>query len=338
MLQVEKNIYTQYELLLGVLCGEIDEKHPEFQRWINQDIENRNLYQMLKGKKQVQINDLQFNKTQVFDNISYILGLNIQNKKPLYRSIWFNYVASLILVAILGITGYYSYRTIQDRTTDDSILSEDVVFHTIYVPIGGMYELLLSDSTKVFLNSDTKLVFPNYFSGETRQVELTGEAFFEVKKDAMPFVVKTSEMQITVTGTSFNVNAYADNTLINTTLVKGSVYVNVPEKPETYILRSGDNFSLSKQTDEISIQKVDTERITSWMRGELIFRNQPLEEIFATLKKWYDFEIEYNNPAIKTMRFTGSVEKQRPLYYFLNQIQIVTEIKYSNEGVKIILY
>jgi ferric-dicitrate binding protein FerR (iron transport regulator) len=169
-------------------------------------------------------------------------------------------------------------------------------------------------------------------------VELTGEAYFEVKKGDTPFIVKTPEAQITVTGTSFNVNAYQDSKMFQTTLVEGSVQINMSDKPDTYTLRPGNNFTLSKNSDEISIQKVNTDRYTSWMRGELIFRNQPLDDIFTSLKRWYDFEIEYNSPAIRTMRFSGSVEKKRPLDYFLNQIQTVTEIRYKAEGEKIILY
>ena len=340
MLQVEKNDYTQFKLLLGVLCGEIDEKYPEFQRWLNQDIENRKLYIILKGKKQGRLKNSQFDKNQAFENVRYILGLNSQPKKPFYRSVLFNYVASLIFVAILSITGYYAFRIYVNKHTNDFFVSEDknVVFQTIYVPKGMMFEMLLSDSSKVFLNSDSKLIFPTYFNGKSRQVELLGEAFFDVKKDNTPFIIKTDEMQITVTGTSFNVNAYQDNTVFRTTLVEGSVQITVPNKPGTYTLTSGNNFSLSKNTDEISIKKVNTERYTAWMRGEFVFNNQPLDEIFTTLKRWYDFEIEYEKPAIKTMRFTGSIEKKRPLMYFLNQIQIVTEIKYKNEGEKIILF
>lgn len=220
---------------------------------------------------------------------------------------------------------------------NDSVKKE-VELQTIYVPKGGEYELLLADGSKVYLNSETKLVFPNQFEGETRHVELTGEAYFEVKKDQKPFIVKTADMQIEVLGTSFNVNAYQNNVSVNTTLVEGSVQVHIPDNPQTFLLKPDNNFSINKSSNEISVKKVDTNIYTAWMKGEFVFRNQTLCDIFTQLVRWYDFEIEYENAAIQTMRFTGSTEKTRPLNYLLNQIQSVTDIKYRNEGNKIILY
>jgi len=210
--------------------------------------------------------------------------------------------------------------------------------HTIYVPKGGEYELLLADGSKVYLNSETQLVFPSHFEGDTRQVELTGEAYFEVKKGEKPFIVKTPDMQIKVLGTCFNVNAYQDNLSANTTLVEGSVQIDVPNKPVSYQLTPDNNFSIDKSSNEVSIQKVNTDIYTAWVKGEFVFRNQPLGDIFTQLTRWYDFEIEYERQVIPGLRFTGSAEKARSLDYLLDQIQSVTDIKYKNEGDKIILY
>lgn len=209
---------------------------------------------------------------------------------------------------------------------------------TLYVPKGGEYELILADGSKIYLNSETQLIFPSSFDGETRQVELAGEAYFEVKKDSKPFIIKTADMSIEVLGTSFNVNAYKTNPLINTTLVNGSIQIHLPDNPEAVLLTPENNFSLDKSTREISIQKVDTEIYTAWIKGEFVFRNQPLSDIFAQLTRWYDFTIAYEDPKIQEMRFTGSAEKSRSLDFLLNQIQSVTDVKYKNEGDKIILY
>ncbi|NLJ01154.1 MAG: FecR domain-containing protein, partial [Bacteroidales bacterium] len=100
---------------------------------------------------------------------------------------------------------------------------------TIYVPKSGEYELLLSDGTRVYLNSESRLTFPSYFEGETRQVELQGEAYFEVKKGGKPFVILTPELTVEVLGTSFNINAYETNPYVNTTLVEGNVRVHLAE-------------------------------------------------------------------------------------------------------------
>ena len=209
---------------------------------------------------------------------------------------------------------------------------------TIYVPKSGEYELVLSDGSKVFLNSESQLTFPSYFEGDTRYVELSGEAYFEVKKDGKPFIIQTSDLSIEVLGTSFNVNAYKTNPYVNTTLVKGSIRVHLPENQETFLLKPEHNFRLDKLSDEISVQQVNTDIYTAWVKGEFVFRNQPLTEIFTQLERWYDFRIIYESPDIRKMRFTGSAEKARPLNYLLDQIQAVTDIQYKYKKDKIILY
>lgn len=209
---------------------------------------------------------------------------------------------------------------------------------TIYVPKGGEYELLLSDGTKVYLNSETELTFSSSFEGDTREVKLSGEAYFKVKKDTKPFIIQTSDLSIEVLGTSFNINAYNTNSSINTTLVEGSIKVHLPEKPEAILLKPENNLSLDKTSHEIVIKEVDTSIYTAWVKGEFVFRNQPLKDIFSQLERWYDFTISYEDHTIENMRFTGSAEKTRSLTYLLDKIKAVTDIKYKSEGDKIILY
>ncbi len=209
---------------------------------------------------------------------------------------------------------------------------------TIYVPNSGEYELLLSDGTRVYLNSESRLTFPSYFEGETRQVELQGEAYFEVKKEGKPFVILTPELTVEVLGTSFNINAYETNPYVNTTLVEGNVRVHLAESRKVFQLKPEQNLRLVKSSDEVSVERVNTDIYTAWVKGEFMFRNQPLPEIFAQLERWYDFKIVYEKQDIKKMRFTGSALKARPLNYLLDLITSVTDIQYRDEGDKIILY
>lgn len=209
---------------------------------------------------------------------------------------------------------------------------------TIYVPKSGEYELILADGSRVFLNSESQLTFPSYFEGDTRRVELTGEAYFEVKKDTRPFIVQTPDLSVEVLGTTFNINAYHTNPYINATLVEGSIRIHRAENQESFLLNPKHNLKWDKLSDEVFIQQVNTDLYTAWVRGEFVFRKQPLTEIFAQLERWYDFKIIYEKPDIAKMRFTGSAEKVRPLDYLLNQIQAVTDIQYRLERDKIILY
>ena len=209
---------------------------------------------------------------------------------------------------------------------------------TIYVPKSGEYELVLSDGSKVFLNSESQLTFPSYFEGDTRHVKLLGEAYFEVKKDRKPFIIQTAYLTIEVLGTSFNINAYKTNPYVNATLVEGCIRIHLSENQETFLLKPEHNFRLDKLSDEISVQQVNTDVYTAWVKGEFVFRNQPLTEIFTQLERWYDFRIIYKSPDIGNMRFTGSAEKGRPLNYLLNQIQSVTDVKCIINNDEIILY
>lgn len=121
-------------------------------------------------------------------------------------------------------------------------------------------------------------------------------------------------------------------------MVEGSIQIHLPETQKTFLLKPEHNFRLDKLSDEIFVQQVNTDIYTAWVKGEFVFRNQPLTEIFAQLERWYDFRIIYENPEIGKMRFTGSAEKVRPLNFLLEQIEAVTDIHYRPEGDKIILY
>lgn len=386
-MKIEKNIIDKWKLLLKVLSEEIPENDRHFQRWLNEDTENRKLYLSLKEGRQ---NEELFDKDKVFNTISSKLSLNTGKRKPLYQKKWFKYAVSSVAVIALSII-VLNYFTFQENTTperidknifdpgskkayllsmqgekidlsesfevkkeDGTIISNNsegvisfqktapvkktIEHQTIYVPKSGEYELILSDGSKVFLNSESQLTFPSYFEGDTRNVELTGEAYFEVKKDEKPFIIQTPDLMIEVLGTSFNINAYQTNPYVNATLVEGSIRIHLSENQETFLLQPEHNFRLDKLSDEISVQQVNTDVYTSWVKGEFVFRNQPLSEIFVQLERWYDFRIVYESPDIGKMRFTGSVEKARPLNYLLDQIQAVTDIGYRPEGDKIILY
>lgn len=211
------------------------------------------------------------------------------------------------------------------------------VEQTLSVPKGGEYNLVMADGTKVYLNSETKLCFPDVFENEERRVKLEGEAFFEVAKTGTPFIVETGGMAVQVLGTTFNINTY-EGAPVRTTLVEGSVRVLLGKTGETYLLKPSDQLSFDRQSNDVSIAQVNTNLYTSWVNGEFIFRNQTLEDLFNQLSRWYNFNIEYKRPSIKSARFTGSAEKKRELDYLLNQIQQVTDIRYKKEGDTITLY
>lgn len=205
-------------------------------------------------------------------------------------------------------------------------------YHVIEVPVGGEYDLKLADGTTVYLNSASSLKFPSFFDGDSRKVELTGEAYFDVAKSSTPFIVQTNTIEIQVLGTSFNVSAYETDRKVSTTLLTGSVQLKPKFSNETYSLSPGYCLDFNKDTREMAKLKVNTEASTAWVRGEFYFENQSLEEILTKLSRWYSFSTDYQQADIKNMRFTGGAEKKRPLRYLLNQIETITNIKFIEDG------
>ena len=185
---------------------------------------------------------------------------------------------------------------------------ETIDFHTIRVPLGGEFNLQLSDNTRVHLNSGSSLRYPVRFAGDIREVFLTGEGFFEVTKDEeRPFVVKTEEVDVRVLGTSFNVNAYPDEKVVATTLVEGKVRVGYGSK--NFDLDPGMQFVYDREDKTANVRTVDMELYTSWKDGYYYFKQESLERIMDVLAKWYNLNVFFQNPELKNMEFGGRLKR-----------------------------
>lgn len=169
----------------------------------------------------------------------------------------------------------------------------------------------LPDGSKVWLNANSELRYPSDFNADTRTVELTGQGYFEVTKNAhKPFIVKADkDYSVEVLGTSFNVSAYKDESMIETTLVEGSVKLNVVSggKRMTQMLKPNEKAEYQKGADKIKVFDVNTEYDTAWKNGEIIFRNHPMDKVLKTLERHYlvVFEVKDNEilKSIITARF-----------------------------------
>lgn len=182
----------------------------------------------------------------------------------------------------------------------DSIPAE-VVYNAVTVPRGGEYKLALSDGTIVWLNSDSYIRYPVRFSGDTRQVELRGEAYFEVAKNSeKPFIVRMKEYNIRVTGTQFNARSYS-NEETATTLVQGSVQI---EKGGSVSKLSPGEQAILKD-GKIQVQKVDVESYIAWRDGDFSFAQCRLENILDELARWYDVDVFYMNQQVKDYHFSA---------------------------------
>lgn len=219
-----------------------------------------------------------------------------------------------------------SYRN-NTRTT-----AAEEVYNKIETPRGGEYSLVLSDGTVVYLNAMSELRFPVNFVGEKREVELSGEAYFEVQKDASrPFVVRTGGLQIKVLGTEFNVCAYRGKKSIKTTLVQGSVELSVLGEGQPVVLRPNQQAKFSKKGGNIEVKEVDVSSYIAWKNGMFDIRDWELEDIMDYLMRWYDINVFYQHESLKKMRFGCYINRYsdiRPVLELLEKTgKIRTELK-----------
>lgn len=182
------------------------------------------------------------------------------------------------------------------------------VSHTLVIPRGSDYSVVLSDGTKVYLNSESELKYPVLFVGSQRKVQVKGEAFFEVSHDkTRPFIVEIGEMNITVLGTEFGTRFYSEENNIYTTLVNGSVELNGSLKHT--VLSPGQQAVLNTENNEMIIKEVNTELYTSWKDGRIAFDSAPLEDIMKYLSRIYSIDIQFNNDIIKKICFSINISK-----------------------------
>jgi len=221
--------------------------------------------------------------------------------------------------------------------TEAADVSKSIKYNTLIIPRGGEFFLQLSDGTKVWLNSETTLRYPVQFIGEERKVELTGEAFFEVaRNEKVPFFVESGEQTIKVLGTEFNISSYKENSLISTTLVKGSIQVfinNKPDKRQTLV--PNEQITISKINGQISKQKVNPYQYIAWKDGRFVFDDQNLREIMKTLSKWYNVDVVFAREELKNFRFTGNLERYSDFGEVLKKIQKTNEVEFTIENKQI---
>ncbi|HZY39501.1 MAG TPA: FecR domain-containing protein [Mucilaginibacter sp.] len=167
-----------------------------------------------------------------------------------------------------------------------------VSYNTLTTPKGGQYQLILADGTKVWLNAASSLKFPTAFVGSERIVELTGEAYFEVAKNAkQPFKVKTSGQIVQDIGTRFDVNSYTDEDAVTTTLVEGSV--KIYDAQGQTLIRPGQQY-LSKMTGLPEVKTdVDIDEVTAWKSGMFQFDDADIKTIMRQISRWYNVDVEY---------------------------------------------
>lgn len=209
------------------------------------------------------------------------------------------------------------------------------VYNILKTPRGGQFRIVLPDGSAVWLNAESSLRFPVAFTGAERRVEMTGEAYFEVRSDAAkPFRVQvTPQTEVAVLGTHFNINAYTNEPGISTTLLEGAVQVTAGSGSRR--LSPGQQATVNSVGQIIVLQNADTEEATGWKNEIFYFRDADIQSVMRQLERWYDVEVEYRG-RVPSRRFQGEIQRNLKLSDVLEGLRS-TGIGFSIEGKKIIV-
>lgn len=217
------------------------------------------------------------------------------------------------------------------KNTDGSVVRMDsdtmrrIVYNELLVPVGGECFIMLEDSSKVWLNADSRLKYPNYFAGGERRVTLEGEAYFEVSKGERPFIVETKKGEIRVLGTSFGVRIYPEEAMM-TTLVSGQVMYKGTK--DSVLLKPGEQIMVSME-ENIVKRKVDVEEYVGWRNGVYVFDRRPLIDIMRDLERWYGVAVIFETTDLEELPFTGYIKRYDKIDTFLQLLENTGELTYQ---------
>ena len=303
-----------------------EEENQQLHQWMLQSPENK---KRLFAEKDIW-DTFSFHSNLKKYEVSSELGLLKKRIEPKQATISLKQIIQIaaILLVTFGLGWGSRFISFGSKQTAEVTMQE------IFVPKGQVNQVFLADGTRIWINSETKLITPSVFATNERVVKLNGEAFFEVAKDAKrPFRVEVSGQQIEVLGTSFNVRAYDNSNEIETTLETGQIQLHTCS--QTTLLKPGEQSLFNKTEKQLVISKVNPETFSSWKDGRYEFQNEDLLEVFKVVERWYDVEIAYDEMIFKGMHFSGVIKRNKDARHFLELLNLTFPISYEIKADKI---
>lgn len=312
------------------------------------ETDQQHLSELLKSNRDFK---MRFDEMLKIRAMSYVPGIEAQkqsnytkileqiNDTPTFNSsrTWFSnfrkIAAVIAFVISVSVASYYIYSDISSRA--------DTAFqYETFSPIGSQTKIILPDSTVVWLNSGSSLKYSKAYGKKNREVTLTGEGYFEVKKDkSKPFYVHTDSLDVRVLGTTFNVKAYADEANVTVSLIEGSVDVSLPTSKNkgSRLMKPNEKIVFNKQTKKIESSEVDASRSSLWTTGKLCFVDATLEQISKDLERKYDVKIQITSDKIKNELFSGSLNLNLSLKEVLSYIDVDKKFNIYQTGDSILI-
>lgn len=238
-------------------------------------------------------------------------------------------IAAIVIVALgVGWMSHYFYT--------ESVSSRQVELRTVEAIKGQIKEVFLADGTHVWLNAGSQLSFPSDFTEKNREISLHGEAYFEVtSSEKNPFLVKTGNHTVKVTGTKFNICEYPEDKMIETTLVEGKVKIISGNFFKD--LYPGEQSTFYTETAEVLIGEKDFDIYTAWREGRYEFRNESVDKVFQIMERWWDVDIDYPEDDFKYEYISGVLRKHKPIKQHFEVINELVPIDYEIDNDNIIV-
>lgn len=316
-----------WEVIETVLNGNPTADEQQYlENWLQADDNNRKTFETLKKvglKRKIDSHEI---KQKALAKIqSDIAKESFSRRLTLWR---YSAVASIAIMLSLGIAYLYlgnsSFR--------------DVAYVETMSPLGTDTKVVLSDSTIVYLGPGSSIRYPSTFKDEKREINLNGEAYFEVTKDKRPFIVKTRYIDIHVFGTKFNLKAFGEDSNLTTTLVEGSVGVYTKNNGESMVkLKPNQQAIYSITTKNILLRDVDAKLYSDWREGRSYFENETFASIVKDIERKYNVSIRIDFEEIKQEKFSGLIDKRKTVYQLLDVLGQYGNFRYTVNNDTIII-
>lgn len=293
-------------LIASYLSGEIDkEGYSRLEKWILEDTEHQRYFEETRNMWEVlhpvfSVEDISVKKAlkNVWDKVGTKERLTLR----FYR--YWSKIAAILLLPVAGAFIYF-------LATSNPILYNEIAYQEVAAPYGTKININLPDGSYVCLNSGGKIKYPVEFKAGERNVYLDGEAYFEVRSDKKnPFVVHTEMLDVKATGTAFNVEGYACDTVGAVTMVKGVIEVILDKKQESLNLKPGQRINYNTKSLDYKVEEVDTYKWCAWKDGKLIFRDEPLEDVFRKIGQIYNTDIIVRDKELAHHVYRATFQKE----------------------------
>lgn len=304
-----------------------DSEKEELLTWLKADEKNLNLFRETRKLWDTAAIALMSDE-EIRYKLNELKGKMVANKRKRLRIDQFRRISAavVLLVTIAGSSFYLGQRL------TPSTSAETIVMNQVVMGNGNRGSVTLPDGTVAYLNSGSKLIYPETFDPAFRQVKLEGEGYFEVKKDEkVPFYVETECMIVNVLGTVFDVQSYAQKEIAETVLLSGKVEVTLKENNKKIALQPDQKISYNKLTKGFSLEKVDASEYGIWIKEQLLFDSEKLAAVFRKMERWYGIQITAAPTLPLDQRLTLTI-RYEPKEEILKMLSLIVPIQYTIEG------